>query len=154
MKFIILATLLLAPCLHAAPKTAEEIMLDVRQSYAGQNQKLQGELRDGDSGRTEPLELTMGNQAMNFLFTNPPAETIRLDFQFHLLVAEATGGRAGEQPVDAPGDIGPQLLQHRAQFSLLVRVVDREQHVHHARRGSPQTLHRRPHVRRAGCSAA
>lgn len=80
MKFIILATLLLAPCLRAAPKTAEEIMLDVRQSYAGQNQKLQGELRDSDSGHTEPLELTMGNQVMSFLFTSPPVETIRLDF--------------------------------------------------------------------------
>ncbi len=82
MKLIILATLLLMPCLHAAaaqPKTAEEIMLDVRQSYAGQNQKLQGELRDSDSGRTEPLTLTMGNQVMSFLFSTPPAETIRLD---------------------------------------------------------------------------
>jgi hypothetical protein len=82
MKFIILATLLLTPCLRAAeaqPKTAEEIMLDVRQSYAGQNQKLQGELRDSDSGRTEPMELTMGNQVMSFLFSTPPTETIRLE---------------------------------------------------------------------------
>ena len=82
MKFIILTTLLLTPCLGAAaaqPKTAEEIMLDVRQSYAGQNQKLQGELRDDATGRTEPLTLTMGNQVMNFLFSTPPAETIRLD---------------------------------------------------------------------------
>lgn len=82
MKFLILTTLLLTPCLRAAgaqPKTAEEIMLDVRQSYAGQNQKLQGELRDGDSGRTEPLELTMGNQVMSFLFSTPPVETIRLE---------------------------------------------------------------------------
>lgn len=83
MKFIILATLLFASSLQASaaqPKTAEQILLDVRQSYAGQNQKLQGELRDSDSGRTEPLELTMGNQVMSFLFTNPPPETIRLDF--------------------------------------------------------------------------
>lgn len=82
MKFIILTTLLLTPCLGAAaaqPKTAEEIMLDVRQSYAGQNQKLQGELRDDATGRTEPLTLTMGNQVMNFLFSTPPVETIRLD---------------------------------------------------------------------------
>ena len=82
MKFIILATLLLTPCLLAAgaqPKTAEEIMLDVRQSYARQNQKLQGELRDDATGRTEPLELTIGNQVMNFQFSTPPAETIRVD---------------------------------------------------------------------------
>ncbi len=82
MKFIILTTLLLTPCLGAAaaqPKTAEEIMLAVRQSYAGQNQKLQGELRDDATGRTEPLTLTMGNQVMNFLFSTPPVETICLD---------------------------------------------------------------------------
>lgn len=84
MKLIFLATLLVMPCLRAAeaqPKTAEEILLDVRQSYAGQNQKLQGELRDGDSGHTEPLELTMGNQSMSFLFTKSPSETIRLDLK-------------------------------------------------------------------------
>ncbi|MCF7785427.1 MAG: outer membrane lipoprotein-sorting protein [Prosthecobacter sp.] len=83
MKQIILATLLLTPCLHAAaaqPKTAEEILHLVRQSYASQNQTLQGELRDDSTGRTEPLELTMGNQVMNFQFTNPPPEAIRLDF--------------------------------------------------------------------------
>ena len=81
MKLIFLATLLATPFLHAAdkPKTAEEILRLVRQSYAGQNQTLQGELRDDASGRTELLELTMGSQAMSFQFTYPPAETIRLD---------------------------------------------------------------------------
>ena len=82
MKFIFLATLLFTPFLRAAdekPKTAEEIMLAVRQSYAQQNQKLRGELRGDATGRTEPMELTLGNQVMNFLFTNPPPETIRLD---------------------------------------------------------------------------
>lgn len=84
MKLIFLATLLVTPCLLSAavqPKTAEEILLDVRQSYASQNQKLQGELRDGDSGNTEPLELTMGNQSMSFLFTKSPSENIRLDLK-------------------------------------------------------------------------
>ena len=54
MKLIFLATLLATPFLHAAdkPKTAEEILRLVRQSYAGQNQTLQGELRDDASGRT------------------------------------------------------------------------------------------------------
>jgi len=107
MKFIILATLLLSPCLRAAeaqPKTAEEIMLDVRQSYAGQNQKLQGELRDGDSGRTEPLELTMGNQAMNFLFTNPPAETIRLDLNtFPARLYQVRNGTSRQVPASQLG---------------------------------------------------
>ncbi|WP_395735719.1 outer membrane lipoprotein-sorting protein [Prosthecobacter sp.] len=83
MKCLFFATLLLTPLLRAAdtpPKTAEEILRTVRQNYAHQNQKLQGELRDGDSGRTEPMELTMGNEVMNFVFTNPPVESIRLDF--------------------------------------------------------------------------
>ncbi len=83
MKRLFLATLLLTPFLHAAdpqPKTAEEILRSVRQSYAQQNQKLKGELRDDATGRIEPMELTMSNQLMNFLFTNPPTESIRLDF--------------------------------------------------------------------------
>jgi len=82
MKFIFLAALLFTPFLLAAekPKTAEEIMHGVQQSYAQQNQKMQGELRDDATGRTEPLELTLGNQVMGFLFTNPPVERIRLDF--------------------------------------------------------------------------
>jgi hypothetical protein len=82
MKFLILATLLLTPFLRAAdpqPKTAEDIMEKVRRSYAGQNQKLQGELRDDATGRKEPMELTLGNQVMNFQFTSSPKETIRLD---------------------------------------------------------------------------
>ncbi|WP_395749303.1 outer membrane lipoprotein-sorting protein [Prosthecobacter sp.] len=83
MKFILFVTLLLTPTLRAAdskPRSAEEILQAVRQNYAQQNQKLQGELRDGDTGRTEPMELTMGNQVMNFLFTKPPVEGIRLNF--------------------------------------------------------------------------
>ena len=36
-------------------------------SYAGQNQKLQGELRDDATGRTEPLDLTMGGQNLSLI---------------------------------------------------------------------------------------
>lgn len=82
MKLFPVAVLLLTSFLTAAaaqPKTADEILDLVRQSYAGQNQKLQGELRDDATGRTEPLELTMGGQNILFQFTNPPPETIRLD---------------------------------------------------------------------------
>ncbi len=77
MKFIFLATLLFTPFLRAADP--QQILEKVRQSYAGQNQKLQGELRDDATGRIEPMELTLGNQLMSFLFTTSPAETIRLD---------------------------------------------------------------------------
>jgi hypothetical protein len=82
MKLILFTTLLLTSFSHAAtapPKTAAEILNDVRQSYAQQNSMMQGELRDDATGRTEPMMLTMGNQSMLFQFTNPPPETIRLD---------------------------------------------------------------------------
>ncbi|WP_395743247.1 outer membrane lipoprotein-sorting protein [Prosthecobacter sp.] len=82
MKLFVTAALLALSFLgiaDAQTKSADEILDLVRQSYAGQNQKLQGELRDDATGRTEPLELTMGNQAMDFRFTNPPPETLRLD---------------------------------------------------------------------------
>lgn len=82
MKLILFATLLLTALSYAAdtpPKSAEEILRDVRQSYAQQNSMMQGELRDDATGRTEPMVLTMGNQSMLFQFTRPPPETIRLD---------------------------------------------------------------------------
>ncbi|MDZ4401555.1 outer membrane lipoprotein-sorting protein [Prosthecobacter sp.] len=82
MKHLLLLTLLLAPVLRAQeaqPKTAEEILRIVRLSYALQNHKMSGHLRDDATGRIEPLTLTMENQVMRFLFTNPPKEIVHLD---------------------------------------------------------------------------
>jgi hypothetical protein len=82
MKRLLLFTLLLAPALRAQeaqPKTAEEILRIVRLSYALQNHKMSGQLRDDATGRVEPLTLTMENQVMRFLFTNPPKEIVHLD---------------------------------------------------------------------------
>jgi hypothetical protein len=61
------------------PKSAEEILQLVRLSYALQDHKLRGELRDDDTGRREPLELTMQKQVIRFRFTNPPPEIVHLD---------------------------------------------------------------------------
>lgn len=79
---LILLPLLASAMLHAQdaqPKTAEEILRIVRLSYALQNHKMNGHLRDDATGRIEPLTLTMENQVMRFLFTNEPKEIVHLD---------------------------------------------------------------------------
>ena len=80
--FFLLSLLLLpvlAPAQSAQPKSAEEILRIVRLSYALQNHKMSGQLRDDATGRVEPLELTMDNQVMRFLFKNDPKEIVHLD---------------------------------------------------------------------------
>lgn len=82
MKRLLLLPLLLAAVCHAEdvkPKTAEEILRIVRLSYALQNHKMDGRLRDDATGRVEPLTLTMENRVMRFLFTNEPKEIVHLD---------------------------------------------------------------------------
>ncbi|MFO1483715.1 MAG: outer membrane lipoprotein-sorting protein [Verrucomicrobiaceae bacterium] len=82
MKRLLLIPLLLAASCRAdepQPKTAEEILRIVRLSYALQNHKMTGRLRDDSTGRAEPLSLTMENQVMRFLFTNEPKEIVHLD---------------------------------------------------------------------------
>lgn len=77
-----LPLLLLASALHAEeaqPKTAEEIVRIVQNSYALQNYKMNGQLRDDATGRVEPLTLTMQDRVMRFLFKNPPPEIVHLD---------------------------------------------------------------------------
>jgi hypothetical protein len=61
------------------PQTAEEILRLVRLSYALQNHKMQGRLRDETSGRVEPMELTMSQQVIRFRFINSPPEIVHLD---------------------------------------------------------------------------
>lgn len=63
----------------AGTPTAEEILGLVRRSYAMQDHKMVGKLRDRDSGREEPLELTLTKSVMRFRFSNPPPEIIHLD---------------------------------------------------------------------------
>jgi hypothetical protein len=61
-----------------AEPTAEEIMRLVRMSYALQDYKLTGSLRDDATGRKEAFELTMQQQTIRFRFANP-AEIVDLD---------------------------------------------------------------------------
>jgi hypothetical protein len=82
MKHLFLLPLLLAPILRAEeakPRTAEEIVRIVQNSYALQNYKMNGQLRDDATGRVEPLTLTMENKVMRFLFKNQPPEIVHLD---------------------------------------------------------------------------
>ncbi len=82
MKRLFLLPLLLASVLRAEdaqPKTAEEIIRIVQNSYALQNYKMNGALRDDNSGRTEPMTLTMEGRVMRFLFKNQPPEIVHLD---------------------------------------------------------------------------
>ncbi|TDU72918.1 outer membrane lipoprotein-sorting protein [Prosthecobacter fusiformis] len=62
-----------------ATPTAAEILGLVRRSYAMQDHKMTGKLRDEDTGKVEPLELTLTKSVMRFRFSNPPAEIIHLD---------------------------------------------------------------------------
>lgn len=80
-RLLLIPLLLVAICRaeDAQPKTAEEILRIVRLSYALQNHKMNGQLRDDATGRTEPLTLTMENRVMRFLFTNEPKEIVHLD---------------------------------------------------------------------------
>ena len=82
MKRLFLLPLLLASMLRAEdaqPKTAEEIIRIVQNSYALQNYKMTGELRDDNTGRSEPMTLTMQDRVMRFLFKNQPPEIVHLD---------------------------------------------------------------------------
>lgn len=58
--------------------TAEEIMQLVRMSYALQQGKLTGSLRDNNTGRTEPFALTMEQKIIRFRFSNP-SQIVHLD---------------------------------------------------------------------------
>ncbi|MCB1209802.1 MAG: outer membrane lipoprotein-sorting protein [Verrucomicrobiales bacterium] len=58
--------------------SADEILRLVRMSYAMQDYKLSGNLRDDESGRTQPFELTMAAQVIRFRFSDP-AEIVNVD---------------------------------------------------------------------------
>ncbi len=59
--------------------TAEEILVLVRRSYALQDHKMTGKLRDDETGKVEPLELTLAKSVMRFRFANQPPEIVHLD---------------------------------------------------------------------------
>lgn len=83
-RFILsaLVSLTTATCAFAQSSptpTAEEILVLVRRSYALQDHKMTGRLRDDDTGKEEPLELTLSNSVMRFRFASQPPEIVHLD---------------------------------------------------------------------------
>ena len=77
---LLLTLIAFCPSLRAEdpPPTAEEIMRLVRLSYALQNYKLTGNLRDSDSGRSEDFTLNMEQSIIRFRFSDPN-QIIHLD---------------------------------------------------------------------------
>jgi Outer membrane lipoprotein-sorting protein len=59
--------------------SAEQVLELVRRSYALQEHKMTGRLRDAESGREEPLELSLSGKVMRFRFTSGAPEIIHLD---------------------------------------------------------------------------
>lgn len=97
----------LTPLLRAEDPqpTGEEILRLVRLSYALQDSKLMGELRDDDTGKTEPFELTMQQNVIRFRFINPPPEIVHLDLgTAPATLMQVRPGGAGTVPMDAYGD--------------------------------------------------
>ena len=105
--FLSLCLLSLSLPLRAAdtsPPTAEEIMRLVRLSYALQDSKLTGKLRDDDTGREEPFTLTMSQMVIRFLFTNPN-HVVHLDLAAEPpLLREVKPGGSAEVPMSQYGD--------------------------------------------------
>jgi len=108
MKRFILPLLLLtslARAEDAQPKTAEEILRIVRLSYALQNHKMNGQLRDDATGRVEPLILTMEDKVMRFLFTNEPKEIVHLDLNTEpATLYQVRPGGSSEVPASQHGN--------------------------------------------------
>lgn len=68
---------------QTATPTAAEVLERVRQSYALQDHRMTGRLRDSTSGREEALELSLSQSLMRFHFPGQPVETIQLDLTTH-----------------------------------------------------------------------
>jgi hypothetical protein len=100
------------------PPTAEDIMRLVRMSYASQDYKLLGNLRDDGTGRTENFELTMQQQKVRFRFDNP-AEIIDLDLGTTpaTLNRVVAGGRSSV-PISALGDAVRGMAMNYEDLSL------------------------------------
>jgi hypothetical protein len=102
-SFLLALVLLAALPLRAEDKpapTAEEIMRLVRMSYALQEGKLTGNLRDNNSGHEEPFSLTMTQQIIRFVFNNP-SQVVHLDLAAAPpLLREVKPGSAAEVPLE------------------------------------------------------
>jgi hypothetical protein len=108
MKKLLTALLAISATLHHAraedpPPTGEEVMRLVRLSYALQDYRLAGSLRD-ENGRTEPFNLTMEQQVIRFRFSNPN-QIIHLDLAAKPpLLKQVQAGGAAVVPMNRYGE--------------------------------------------------
>jgi len=100
------------------PPTAEDIMRLVRMSYASQDYKLLGNLRDDSTGRTENFELTMQQQKIRFRFDNP-AEIIDLDLgTTPASLSRVVAGGKSSVPISSLGDSVRGMAMNYEDLSL------------------------------------
>ncbi len=78
-QFLSLAALTPLASAQEAPPAAADILRRVRESYALQDHRMTGRLRDQESGRVEPLELSLKDSLMRFRFLAAPPEDVQLD---------------------------------------------------------------------------
>jgi len=85
--------------------TAEEILILVRKSYALQDHRMTGRLRDDATGREEPLELTLSRTVMRFRFSNSPPEIVHLDLTtIPATLWQVKPGGSVQVPIQNAGD--------------------------------------------------
>lgn len=85
--------------------TAEEILVLVRRSYALQDHKMTGRLRDDETGKEEPLELTLSNSVMRFRFASQPPEIVHLDLTtVPATLWQVKAGGSSQIPLKNAGD--------------------------------------------------
>ncbi len=84
--------------------TAEEIVKMAQMSYALQDNQLTGRLRDDESGKEEPFELSMAEKVIQFLFKNPD-QTVQLDLSTTPpQLRETKSGAAAKVPLSKYGE--------------------------------------------------
>jgi hypothetical protein len=80
--------------LSAVEPQAQEILAMVRRSYAARNEVMNATLRDNQSGRSEPLQLTLNADGMVLQFSTPPKERLVLELnEGQALLWEEQDGR-------------------------------------------------------------
>ena len=81
----------------------EDLLKLVRISYTLSDSRLTGKLRDTESGKEEPFDLTMSQQAVRFRFTNPP-QIVNLDLSTKpATLREVKPGGSTEVPAEMYG---------------------------------------------------
>lgn len=124
----------LARCETPQPKSAEQILELVRLSYALQNHKMSGVLRDDASGRVEPMELNMEKKVMRFRFKNPPPEIVHLDLNEEpAKLYQVKPGGSSEVPSSQMGLPVRGMQLNYQDLSLAFLYWPRPQHMGEAR---------------------